>query len=216
MSSWILALLIYGSLPNRAPPALLARRYTTRPHPLPLNPPRLAHLADNYKSNTGAVKWRAHWRAIRSTWVDSLSLSKLSVCCFFRHFGEDLHGSLYYVTVAVDRTSSGIVNGSVSGILGMAFQGIASTQATPFWQAVNNAGDLSSPEFSFYLARNIESTSQSDAPGGTFTLGGTNSSLYSGNIEFLNMPSQQEETFWLLTVSRECTLRAIFIPTSFY
>ncbi|KAF5381156.1 hypothetical protein D9757_009439 [Collybiopsis confluens] len=104
-----------------------------------------------------------------------------------------------------DQLTSGLLDGPVSGIMGLAFKAIASTQTTPFWQALVNAGDLSQPEMSFWLSREGSqqptSTNNSDTefPGGVFTLGGTNTSLFSGDIEFLN--TQGEPTFWLLPVS---------------
>jgi cathepsin D len=90
--------------------------------------------------------------------------------------------------------------------MGLAFQTIASTKSIPFWQALVNAGDLSSPEMSFWLTREGNSTSVStsssgdtEIPGGVFTLGGTNTTLFSGDIDFLNL--QGTPSFWLLTLS---------------
>lgn len=39
--------------------------------------------------------------------------------------------------------------------------------------------------------------------GGEFTLGGTNSTFYDGDIEFLDFPDYVRESFWLLEVTRE-------------
>lgn len=55
--------------------------------------------------------------------------------------------------VLADELTSGLLDGPVSGIMGLGFEAIASTDSTPFWQALVNAGDLSSPEMSFWLAR---------------------------------------------------------------
>ncbi|KAK0462521.1 aspartyl protease [Desarmillaria tabescens] len=99
--------------------------------------------------------------------------------------------------LAVDQTTSSLLSGSVSGIMGLAFEQIASTQATPFWQALVNGNKLTSPEMSFWLARHRGETNvQSEESGGVFTLGGTNSTLFTGDIEFLNMPASA--SFWLL------------------
>jgi cathepsin D len=62
---------------------------------------------------------------------------------------------------------------------------------------------LSSPVFSFYLARYIDQSAMNTAPGGTFTLGGTNTSLYSGNIEFIDMPSGSTPSYWLQQLHSE-------------
>ncbi|KAF8828524.1 hypothetical protein HHX47_DHR3000184 [Lentinula edodes] len=60
--------------------------------------------------------------------------------------------------VLADELTSGLLDGPVSGIMGLGFEAIASTDSTPFWQALVNAGDLSSPEMSFWLARESSST----------------------------------------------------------
>ena len=96
--------------------------------------------------------------------------------------------------------TTGLVNAPVSGLMGLAFETISSIGATPFWQAVTNNNLLSSPEMSFWLARNLNPLSETSlAPGGVFTLGGTNSSLFSGNIEFHDLASTP--SFWLLSLS---------------
>jgi cathepsin D len=93
-----------------------------------------------------------------------------------------------------------LVTAPVSGLMGLAFQSIAVTKATPFWQALTNGNLLSAPEMSFWLARDLDPVSETSlASGGVFTLGGTNSTLFSGEIEFLNLPSTP--TFWLLSLS---------------
>jgi cathepsin D len=100
--------------------------------------------------------------------------------------------------VAATTMTSGLVTAPVSGIMGLAFESISSTKATPFWQAVTS--QFSAPEMSFWLARDTDPTSVSTlAPGGVLTLGGTNTTLFSGEIEFNNLPSTP--TFWLLSLS---------------
>jgi cathepsin D len=103
--------------------------------------------------------------------------------------------------VAADSLTTRLLNGPVAGIFGLAFQAIAATRALPFWEALTNGGELTSPEMSFYLTRfrGVRSVSEEE-PGGTFTLGGTNSSLYTGDIEYLDVV---EETYWLLNLAGE-------------
>jgi cathepsin D len=102
--------------------------------------------------------------------------------------------------VSVNRLTGGLLDGSVSGIMGLAFSTIASTKSTPFWQALASNNQLSSQELSFWLTR-ADPTSQSQVVnGGVFTLGGTNSSLFTGDIDFQNMPTSQP-SFWLLSLS---------------
>jgi len=96
--------------------------------------------------------------------------------------------------------SSELLEDNISGIMGLAFSTISSTQSTPFWEALANNGQFSSPEMSFWLTRfGNDPTATEEEPGGVFTLGGTNSSLFTGDIDFLNMPANP--SFWLLTLN---------------
>jgi len=106
------------------------------------------------------------------------------------------------ITVAVSKVQGNIVDGDVSGLIGLAFTGIASSQATPFWLTLAQNNLLTAPEMSFFLTRfdNVQNA-QENEPGGVFTLGGTNTTLYSGEIEFNSMPSPNPQTFWLLSLS---------------
>ncbi|KAH0828119.1 aspartic peptidase domain-containing protein [Lanmaoa asiatica] len=103
--------------------------------------------------------------------------------------------------LSVAATSSGLLNDTLSGIMGLGFESISALQTTPLWQSLYNQNMLSSPVFAFYLERYVnQAQSISAAPGGTFTLGGTNTSLYTGNIEFINMPSGTTPSYWLQQV----------------
>ena len=93
-----------------------------------------------------------------------------------------------------------LVEAPVSGLMGLAFQSLADTESVPFWQALINDNLLSSPEMSFWLARDTTSA-QNLEQGGVFTLGGTNSTLFTGNIEFINLVSADEPSFWLLSLN---------------
>ena len=91
---------------------------------------------------------------------------------------------------------------AVSGIMGLGFETISSLNAPPFWQALYNANMLAEPLFGFYLQRWITYSSVlNSAPGGTLTLGGTNSSLYTGEIEYINMPSGSTPSYWLQQIT---------------
>lgn len=105
----------------------------------------------------------------------------------------------------MDSIEEGLLNGENSGILGLGFRSIASTRATPFWELLANEGQLSSPEMGFFLNRLLdEGVVDEEGYGGEFTLGGTNGSLYQGEIEFLEFPSGTVPSFWLLEVTSEC------------
>jgi hypothetical protein len=64
-----------------------------------------------------------------------------------------------------------------------------------FWQTLLALDDFDAPEFSFWLSR-AEPGTQGTTPGGAFVFGGVNSSLYSGNIEFIDASD-----FWLVQLS---------------
>ena len=107
------------------------------------------------------------------------------------------------MSVAVTDVSSGLIQGVLAGIMGLAFQGIASSTALPFWQALINANQLTNQEFSFFITRFTDDPSATvEEPGGTLTLGGTNSTLYQGDIDFRSFTSTIEGgSFWLQTVT---------------
>ncbi|KAF9455232.1 aspartic peptidase domain-containing protein, partial [Collybia nuda] len=115
--------------------------------------------------------------------------------------------------LSVEQTSQGFLDGSMSGILGLAFQGIAATKSTPFWQTLADNGTLTTPDMSFWLTRfRGDPQAPEEGPGGTFTLGGTNSTLFSGEIEFLDMPAGPP-SFWLLNM-KSVTVQGKNVPIS--
>lgn len=106
--------------------------------------------------------------------------------------------------LVVEQMTSGLLDGDVSGIMGLAFQALASTEAVPFWQALVNGNQWTSPEMSFWLTRFLDDAAAEgqEENGGVFTLGGTNSSLFTGDIEFINLAgSGSSPTFWSLDVT---------------
>ena len=86
--------------------------------------------------------------------------------------------------------------------MGLSFGGRAETGSVPFWQALINTNQVAEPEFSFYLNRaSPTSDPQAEIEGGVFTLGGTNGTLFGGDVEFVNMPQMGSETFWGLLMT---------------
>lgn len=107
----------------------------------------------------------------------------------------------------VDETSANLLSGTNAGIMGLAFKGLANTEATPFWQTLADGNQLSAPEMSFWINRLLgQSNEPTEEFGGIFTLGGTNASLFSGDIEFQNLQSASSPLYWLLQVSGKFTL----------
>ncbi|EIN09402.1 acid protease [Punctularia strigosozonata HHB-11173 SS5] len=100
-----------------------------------------------------------------------------------------------------DEVSSGLLNKPASGLMGLAWQTIASSGATPFWQqlAANSLWD--EPVMAFQLTRFLnDSKAQTLEPGGSFTMGFTNSSLYTGEIEYQSIPSGAV-SYWILPLT---------------
>ena len=101
----------------------------------------------------------------------------------------------------VDQTSASL--SSNAGIMGLAFDTIANTGATPFWQTLATTNQLTTPEMSFWFTRLLDdATAQEEEFGGIFTLGGQNKTLYTGDVEFLPLVTNVgRQTYWLLNVS---------------
>lgn len=92
----------------------------------------------------------------------------------------------------VNKASNGLLSGNVSGIMGMGFPSLASTKAAPFWRSAQI------DTFSFGLTRFVNiSTSDDIEPGGILTLGGVNTSLYQGSINYIDLKS---ESYWLIAM----------------
>ncbi|KAJ6543435.1 aspartic peptidase domain-containing protein [Mycena vulgaris] len=78
---------------------------------------------------------------------------------------------------------------TVSGILGLALAGTNETTALPFWKSLIAADGRSTPEMGFWLSRTTETGNAQGETAGTFTFGGVNSTLYSGDIDYLDLPA---------------------------
>jgi cathepsin D len=104
--------------------------------------------------------------------------------------------------LVVDQITQGFFNGEtdVSGLMGLAFQTLAQTGAAPFWQTLVANNQLSQPMMSFWLDRASRTSQSSEQPGGVFTLGGANTTLFSGDIEFNDQPADATASFWLLNM----------------
>ncbi|KAF9461540.1 aspartic peptidase A1 [Collybia nuda] len=98
---------------------------------------------------------------------------------------------------ACDVVSSGLLSSPVSGLLGLAFRSIASSGATPLWEALVSNGAWDSPLMAFqYLD---DPTAQSLEPGGSFNLGFVNTTLFTGDIEYVEMPTRA--SYWILPMT---------------
>ncbi|KAJ7054782.1 aspartic peptidase domain-containing protein, partial [Mycena amicta] len=124
------------------------------------------------------------------TWflfADSIGLGDLRV-----------EGSTFLYGTALSSTL--IPGQALSGSLGLAFAGISGlvqSSTRLFWQEALAGG---STDMSLYLARVLgTSNTQEKEPGGMITFGGIDTSLYSGDIEFLPLTGKSE-AYWSLNV----------------
>jgi len=105
------------------------------------------------------------------------------------------------IFLAASVLAQDVIAAPASGLMGLAFSALAATRSTPFWQSLSDGGQFTSPEMAFQLTRERGNALATNTEyGGIFTLGGTNSSLYTGSIEFLDMANSGPQTFWLLNV----------------
>jgi cathepsin D len=101
----------------------------------------------------------------------------------------------------VDQTIGGLLEAPVSGLLGLAWQTIASSGAVPFWQKLASIGAWDAPVMAFQLTRFLNASHPQELePGGSFTMGFTNDSLYTGDIEYTSIPGSQG-TYWILPMT---------------
>ncbi|KAF8489905.1 aspartic peptidase domain-containing protein [Russula emetica] len=99
-----------------------------------------------------------------------------------------------------DQISDGLLTQPVSGLMGLAWQALSSVGVTPFWQALYESNVLDEPLMAFYLTRYQNVTdAKAQEVGGVFTLGSTNTSLYTGEIDFQDVPSGFV-SYWTLAV----------------
>ena len=98
----------------------------------------------------------------------------------------------------VTQISDGLLTAPVSGLMGLGFSTIASSGATPFWETLADSdGTLDEPLMAFQLTRFVDvDDAQTLEPGGTFNLGAVNTSLYTGDIDYQDIPDG-EEGYWI-------------------
>ncbi|KIY60860.1 acid protease, partial [Cylindrobasidium torrendii FP15055 ss-10] len=104
------------------------------------------------------------------------------------------------VFAPASEVATGLLSSPVSGIMGMAWQSIASSNAMPFWQnlVANNAWDQ--PLMAFQLSRYLNvAGAQTLEQGGQFSMGFLNSSLYTGDVEYIDLVD--DGSYWLVAMT---------------
>jgi phytepsin len=94
---------------------------------------------------------------------------------------------------AIDQPGITFVVAQFDGILGLAFQSISVDGVVPVFYNMISQGLVPSPVISFWLDRNT-----ADATGGEMTLGGIDSTRYTGSITYVPLGN---ETYWQFSVS---------------
>ncbi|KZV65093.1 aspartic peptidase A1 [Peniophora sp. CONT] len=111
--------------------------------------------------------------------------------------GFEVAGQTFGVSNTVE---SGLIDSPVSGLLGLAWKGLSSSGATPFWEQLYEANVLDSPVMGFHLSRYLNvSRASALEPGGTFTLGALNTSLYTGDVDYQDLA--QSNLYWTLSIA---------------
>ncbi|RSH95062.1 hypothetical protein EHS25_000148 [Saitozyma podzolica] len=102
---------------------------------------------------------------------------------------------------AVNTTSSNLISNPLSGLMGLAWKSIAQTAATPFWQSLASSGQWSNQEMGFYLQRwrGVTGVTQVEQSGGEFTMGGIDSSKYTGSVNYISIASGDTD-YWRIPV----------------
>jgi cathepsin D len=95
---------------------------------------------------------------------------------------------------AATNVMNNIVEDDISGILGLGWQSIASSQATPLVQKLWQDGRLPEPVIAFALETYAyDELTKSNLPGGTMTIGGVDTSAYTGDINYISLVA---EGYW--------------------
>ncbi|KAG9309477.1 aspartic peptidase domain-containing protein [Chiua virens] len=102
---------------------------------------------------------------------------------------------------AITHLTDGLVISPVSGLLGLGWQSIANTKAPPLWQTLASQGAWKDPVMAFQLTRFLnDSSARTLEPGGSFTMGFVNSSLYTGSIDYQNLVNTPG--YWTLSLTQ--------------
>ncbi|KAG2142914.1 aspartic peptidase domain-containing protein [Suillus bovinus] len=100
----------------------------------------------------------------------------------------------------VDAVSQGLLASPVSGFLGLAWQSLASSGQMPLWQTLASNNVWDSALFAVRLTRyKNDSTAQDLEPGGVLNMGYTNSSLYTGSIDYIDITGTP--SYWYIPLT---------------
>ncbi|CDZ96236.1 Aspartyl protease [Phaffia rhodozyma] len=95
----------------------------------------------------------------------------------------------------VSKIGNSLIFSPLSGIWGFGFQSLSQSGAMPYWLNLVNSNRLTDTIMGCYLTRSSSNAVTSD--GGEFTLGSIDSSRYTGDINYINMPSGTQ-SYWIV------------------
>ncbi|KAG0705619.1 acid protease [Suillus ampliporus] len=114
----------------------------------------------------------------------------------------------------VTSTSANFLQNPVTGIFGLAWQSLASSGAIPFWQALASNGQWSQPLMAFQLTRFLNDSQAGELePGGSLTMGYANESLYTGTIDYRDIPNGQASYWTQQITSMTVQGKSISLPS---
>ncbi|RSH83433.1 uncharacterized protein EHS24_007117 [Apiotrichum porosum] len=101
----------------------------------------------------------------------------------------------------VTSMTSGLISSSVSGIMGLSWEALSYSKATPWWETLAASSQWDSKLFAFYLKRwrDVSGATSSESDGGTANFGALDSSLYSGDVTYVTLASNPE--YWEIPMS---------------
>jgi len=102
----------------------------------------------------------------------------------------------------VNAVTQDLLTAPVSGLMGLAFSTLSTSKSMPFWETLASTNAWDSPLMAFHLTRfrNVSGAQKLEV-GGSFDMGFTNSSLYTGEISYVDIPSG-DESFWLIPLTQ--------------
>ncbi|GAA5894553.1 pepsin-like aspartic protease [Sporobolomyces salmoneus] len=126
--------------------------------------------------------------AMGEIWQDYVGFAGYNVSSQAFALIEDINGDL--------------LGQGISGLMGLGWQPLAASRVTPFWQNLFAASVLPFPGFAVSLTRyNNVSTASVVEPGGSLTIGYLNASLYSSEINYVDIPSGME-SYWVIPMDQ--------------
>ncbi|KAG9017113.1 hypothetical protein FRB90_001717 [Tulasnella sp. 427] len=103
---------------------------------------------------------------------------------------------------AVTQVTQKLLQSPVSGLMGLAFSTLSTSRSMPFWQTLASTNAWTEPLMAFHLTRftGVSGASKLEV-GGSFDMGFTNSSLYTGDISYVDIPNGSE-SFWQIPLTQ--------------